>query len=71
MAERLREIVTVDVSKEFAEGAVPILYIGGRRDRLVGARVMAQMKRVRPTCRPGCSTRLTWSFNDGPQRPLS
>lgn len=47
MAERLREIVAVDVSEEFAEGTVPVLYIAGGRDRLVGARVMAQMKRLR------------------------
>jgi pimeloyl-[acyl-carrier protein] methyl ester esterase len=47
LAERLREIVSVDVSTEFAEGTVPVLYIAGGRDRLVGARVMARMKRLR------------------------
>ncbi len=45
---RLGEIVSVDVSNEFAQGTVPLLYIAGGRDRLVGTRVMAQMKRVRP-----------------------
>lgn len=48
LAGRLREIVSVDVSNEFAHGGVPLLYIAGGRDRLVGTRVMAQMKRVRP-----------------------
>ena len=45
---RLRQIVSVDVSNEFAESTMPILYIAGGRDRLVGTRVMAQMKRLRP-----------------------
>jgi pimeloyl-[acyl-carrier protein] methyl ester esterase len=48
LAARLREIVSVDVSDEFAHGKVPLLYIAGGRDRLVGTRVMAQMRRVRP-----------------------
>ncbi len=41
------EIASVDVSNEFARGTAPLLYIAGGRDRLVGAGVMAQMKRLR------------------------
>ena len=48
LAGRLGEIVSVDVSHEFAQGTVPLLYIAGGRDRLVGAGVMARMKRLRP-----------------------
>jgi pimeloyl-ACP methyl ester carboxylesterase len=48
MAGRLGEIVAVDVSREFAKGTTPLLYIAGRRDRLVSARVMTQMQRMRP-----------------------
>ena len=48
LAGRLREIVSVDVSQEFAAGKAPVLYIAGGRDRLVGPRVFAQMKRLRP-----------------------
>jgi pimeloyl-ACP methyl ester carboxylesterase len=48
LAGRLREIVSVDVSNEFAECTAPLLYIAGGRDRLVGRRVMAQLQRVRP-----------------------
>jgi pimeloyl-ACP methyl ester carboxylesterase len=48
LAGRLAEIVSVDVSNEFAQCTVPLLYIAGRRDRLVGTRVVAQMKRLRP-----------------------
>ena len=48
LAGRLREIVSVDVSHEFAECTAPLLYIAGGRDRLVGTRVMAQLQRLRP-----------------------
>ncbi|MEK9138958.1 MAG: alpha/beta fold hydrolase [Bacteroidota bacterium] len=48
LAGRLREIISVDVSHEFATGTVPLLYIAGRHDRLVGTSVMSKMKRVRP-----------------------
>jgi pimeloyl-ACP methyl ester carboxylesterase len=48
LAGRLGEIVAVDASDAFAGGTTPALYIAGRRDRLVGANVIAQMKRLRP-----------------------
>lgn len=48
MAGRLGAIVSVDVSREFARGTAPLLYIGGSRDRLVGTSVMVQMKHMRP-----------------------
>jgi len=51
LAARLGEIASVDVSNEFARGTAPLLYIAGRRDRLVGAGVMAQMKRLRSDMR--------------------
>lgn len=51
LANRLQEITSVDVSNEFAEGTVPVLYLAGSRDRLVGTSVMMQMKRIRPNMR--------------------
>lgn len=48
LAERWREIISVDVSHEFSTGTLPIMYLAGGRDRLVGTRVMAQMKCLRP-----------------------
>jgi pimeloyl-ACP methyl ester carboxylesterase len=48
LAGRLGEIVSVDVSNDFARATTPSLYIAGRRDRLVGPSIMAQMMRLRP-----------------------
>ncbi len=48
LAHRLREVATVDVSREFASSSVPTLYLGGKRDRLVGARVIEHLRGLRP-----------------------
>jgi pimeloyl-ACP methyl ester carboxylesterase len=44
----LREIVDADVSEEFARIEAPILYVGGKQDRLVRSGVIAQMRALRP-----------------------
>lgn len=48
LAHRLREHVRVDVTQEFRSSSVPTLYLAGRRDRLVGTRVMRELQRLRP-----------------------
>lgn len=48
MAQRLREIVAVDVRHELAALAVPISYISGTRDRLLGPRIVRELRRLRP-----------------------
>jgi pimeloyl-ACP methyl ester carboxylesterase len=47
MSARLGAVVDVDVRREFAQLSMPILYIGGSRDRLVGADCREVMKRLR------------------------
>jgi pimeloyl-ACP methyl ester carboxylesterase len=48
LAARLKAIATVDVTAEFAAVSSPLLYIAGRRDRLVGPRVRTHLKAVQP-----------------------
>ena len=48
LAHRLGEISTVDVAGELASVSAPVLYIAGARDRLVGARGLAQIKAFLP-----------------------
>jgi len=48
LARRLREIVEVDVSAEFAALRAPILIVAGTRDRLVSPRVVAHLRALRP-----------------------
>jgi pimeloyl-ACP methyl ester carboxylesterase len=48
LAGRLGEIITVDVRNGFTEIKVPILLVAGKRDRLVGSKVITQMKLLRP-----------------------
>jgi pimeloyl-ACP methyl ester carboxylesterase len=48
LALRLREVTTVDVTREFASTSVPTLYLGGGRDRLVGVKVLDQLRVLRP-----------------------
>jgi pimeloyl-[acyl-carrier protein] methyl ester esterase len=48
LADRVSEIAPLDVSAELAQSAVPILYIAGRRDRVVGARAIAELVALRP-----------------------
>jgi len=47
LARRLREIVEVDVSAEFASLPGPILFVAGTRDRLIRPRVVAGLLAVR------------------------
>jgi pimeloyl-[acyl-carrier protein] methyl ester esterase len=47
LARRLREIVEVDVSAEFAALRAPILFVAGTRDRLVSPRVVAHLRALR------------------------
>jgi pimeloyl-ACP methyl ester carboxylesterase len=48
LADRLRQISQVDVLEAFAGLQVPVLYLGGREDRLVGADVPRALARARP-----------------------
>jgi pimeloyl-ACP methyl ester carboxylesterase len=48
LAHRLREIAMADVTTEFASISVPTLYLAGGRDRLVGVKIMEQLRRLRP-----------------------
>jgi len=47
LARRLREIVEVDVSGEFAALRAPILFVAGTRDRLVSPGVVAGLRGLR------------------------
>ncbi len=47
LARRLRAIVEIDVSKEFAAIEAPVLYVAGTRDRLVGPTVAEQLRGLR------------------------
>lgn len=48
LSTRLRELGSVDVSGQFAASGVPISYVAGRGDRMVGAGVMTQLRSLRP-----------------------
>lgn len=48
LAGRLREIIAVDVTDEFARGTVPLLYIAGEHDRLVNTGAVRELKRMLP-----------------------
>lgn len=48
LAQRIRAVLDVDVSEQLRACSVPILYIAGRDDRLVGARGLAGIHAVRP-----------------------
>lgn len=48
LASRLREIASVDVTDELRRCPVPLLYVQGRRDRLVPARVGDGLRLLRP-----------------------
>jgi pimeloyl-ACP methyl ester carboxylesterase len=47
LAARLREIAAVDVGAELAGSRVPLLYLAGARDRLLGTKAMEDVKRWR------------------------
>jgi len=48
LAARCRAALTVDVTEAFKQCWVPMLYLGGRRDRLISAHVVQRMKAARP-----------------------
>jgi pimeloyl-ACP methyl ester carboxylesterase len=47
MATRIRNVMKVDVSEALASCSVPILYLQGRRDRLVDKKTFASLAAVR------------------------
>jgi pimeloyl-ACP methyl ester carboxylesterase len=47
LVERARQALTVDVTTDFVRCAVPMLYLQGTRDRVVGARIVRQLQRLR------------------------
>jgi pimeloyl-[acyl-carrier protein] methyl ester esterase len=51
LVERARQALTVDVTAEFVQCAVPTLYLQGTRDRLVGPRIVRQLQRLRTDLR--------------------
>jgi len=48
LAARIRAVLTVDVRDEFERIRVPILYLAGRRDRVVPPRVAQELQSLRP-----------------------
>ncbi len=48
MAARARAVLSVDVETELRVCPVPILYLSGTEDRVVSARSLANIRRVRP-----------------------
>jgi pimeloyl-ACP methyl ester carboxylesterase len=48
LAGRLREVLAVDASDALRACPAKLLYIGGRRDRLVPARALEHIQAVRP-----------------------
>jgi pimeloyl-ACP methyl ester carboxylesterase len=48
LAYRMRTILEDDVAAAFASIQVPVMYLRARRDRLVPARVVEELSRVRP-----------------------
>lgn len=51
LAFRLREIARVDVNAELAATKIPILYMAGTKDRLIGLAAFEQIRRLRPDAR--------------------
>jgi pimeloyl-ACP methyl ester carboxylesterase len=47
-AARVRDVLTVDVRDDLRQVSVPILYLGGTRDRVVPARAAQELKGIRP-----------------------
>lgn len=48
LAQRIRAVLTVDASAQLRACAVPMLYIAGQDDRLVGRRSLAAIHAIRP-----------------------
>lgn len=51
LAGRLRAVLRCDVRSDLAAISVPILYLRAKHDRLVKARCLAEMRRIRPELR--------------------
>ncbi len=51
LARRLQEVMRVDVREAFARLRIPILYLAGRRDRLVRGWNVAAMQKLQPAMR--------------------
>lgn len=51
VSSRVEQVFAVDVTREPQECPVPILYLAGKRDRLVGARVTRRLRSARPDLR--------------------
>jgi pimeloyl-ACP methyl ester carboxylesterase len=47
LLERAREALTIDVTAQFVRCAVPMLYLQGTRDRLIGTRIVRGLQRLR------------------------
>jgi pimeloyl-[acyl-carrier protein] methyl ester esterase len=47
LVERARQALTIDVTAEFLRCSVPMLYLQGARDRLIGARIVSDLQRLR------------------------
>ena len=48
MSRRLREVLEVDAEASVPSIRVPVLYLAGSRDRLVGRRTLARLRRLLP-----------------------
>jgi pimeloyl-ACP methyl ester carboxylesterase len=48
LARRVQELLSVDVAGDFLNVTVPMLYLAGTRDRLLGPAVENALKRLRP-----------------------
>ncbi|MBI4819236.1 MAG: alpha/beta hydrolase [Deltaproteobacteria bacterium] len=48
LAARLAAVAAVDAKDQLACSTAPLMYLGGRRDRLVGQKALSQVKRLRP-----------------------
>jgi len=51
LARRLQEVMRVDVREAFARLRIPIIYLAGRRDRLVRGWNVAAMQKLQPAMR--------------------
>jgi pimeloyl-[acyl-carrier protein] methyl ester esterase len=51
IAERLAEVLRVNVTEELAELTMPVLYVRATRDRLIGVKSAEQIRLARPSTR--------------------
>jgi pimeloyl-ACP methyl ester carboxylesterase len=48
LAHRLKEVLNVDVQEELRRCNVPVLYLYGKKDKLVGERCLKKILKVNP-----------------------